>query len=371
MHADHAKTSLGRGRRHRRRVGTRCGQRRYVLLAVSLLHAGEHVRARAGDQGGGPAVQAQRRGPPEQGPAPLPPRGSHAPHFDRRRDERNDHGRNGRVPPGNLYRADSPRVRRRGRGRRSQGQLSRGADPGLQVQHQAQKQTGGSGQYAHMSAASSRCRKTLSETFVFEDEVTGGRIPKNFIPAIEKGFRQMVHKGPIAGYPVVGLKVVVEDGSYRDVDSSDMAFQTCARTCMRENFSATRPVLLEPVMRIEIECPTDFQGSVVGNLTSAAGWLWPPRSAARAPDRRRSSPLGDLRLLDRSPQHDPGQRHLYYGICQVSPHAGGDRARGHRRGRSRRLWQKSKGGRAYSWRSAATIPGRNSRLSRKMRWKRS
>jgi len=114
------------------------------------------------------------------------------------------------------------------------------------------------------SAAWSRCRKTLPEPFVFEDEVTGGRIPKNFIPAVEKGFRQMVHKGPVAGYPVVGLKVILEDGSYHDVDSSDMAFQTCARYLpCGENFTATRPVLLEPVMKIEIECPTDFQGSVV------------------------------------------------------------------------------------------------------------
>ncbi len=83
----------------------------------------------------------------------------------------------------------------------------------------------------------------------------------------------MVHKGPVAGYPVVGLKVTLEDGSYHDVDSSEMAFQTCARTCMRENFPATRPVLLEPVMKIEIECPTDFQGSVVGNLTSRRGMV--------------------------------------------------------------------------------------------------
>ncbi len=111
------------------------------------------------------------------------------------------------------------------------------------------------------------------ETFEFEEEVVGGRIPKNFIPAVEKGFRQMVHKGPVAGYPVVGLKVILEDGSYHDVDSSEMAFQICARTCMRENFTGTRPVLLEPVMKIEIECPTDCQGSVVGNLTSRRGMV--------------------------------------------------------------------------------------------------
>ncbi|MGA2258966.1 MAG: elongation factor G [Thermoguttaceae bacterium] len=135
------------------------------------------------------------------------------------------------------------------------------------------KQTGGSGQYAHIVGHMEPLPEDSPETFVFEEEVVGGRIPKNFIPAVEKGFRQMVHKGPVAGYPVVGLKVTLEDGSYHDVDSSDMAFQICARTCMRENFPATRPVLLEPVMKIEIECPTDFQGSVVGNLTSRRGMV--------------------------------------------------------------------------------------------------
>jgi elongation factor G len=135
------------------------------------------------------------------------------------------------------------------------------------------KQTGGSGQYAHIVGRMEPLPEEAPEPFEFEEEVVGGRIPKNFIPAIEKGFREMVHKGPVAGYPVVGLKVVVEDGSYHDVDSSEMAFKICAQTCMRENFSATRPVLLEPVMKIEIECPTDAQGSVVGNLTSRRGMV--------------------------------------------------------------------------------------------------
>jgi len=135
------------------------------------------------------------------------------------------------------------------------------------------KQTGGSGQYAHIVGRMEPLPEDAPEAFEFEEKVVGGRIPKNFIPAVEKGFRQMVHKGPVAGYPVVGLKVTLEDGSYHDVDSSDMAFQICARTCMRENFPATRPVLLEPVMKIEIECPVDTQGSVVGNLTSRRGMV--------------------------------------------------------------------------------------------------
>jgi elongation factor G len=96
-------------------------------------------------------------------------------------------------------------------------------------------------------------------------------VPKQYIPAVEKGFRSMLSKGPIAGYPVVGLKVTLEDGSYHEVDSSDLAFQICARTAMREAFAKTKPVLLEPVMKIEIQCPAQFQGSVVGNLTARRG----------------------------------------------------------------------------------------------------
>ena len=133
------------------------------------------------------------------------------------------------------------------------------------------KQTGGSGQYAHIVGRLDVLPADAEENFLFEEHVVGGRIPKQYIPAIEKGFRSMLAKGPIAKYPVVGLAVSIEDGSYHEVDSSDMAFQVCAQTCMRENFAKTKPVLLEPVMRIEIECPSQFQGSVVGNLTSRRG----------------------------------------------------------------------------------------------------
>jgi elongation factor G len=133
------------------------------------------------------------------------------------------------------------------------------------------KQTGGSGQYAHIVGRLDLLPADAEENFYFEENVVGGRIPKQFIPAVEKGFRAMLSKGPIAKYPVVGLAVYLEDGSYHEVDSSDLAFQICAQTAMRETFPKTRPVLLEPVMKIEIECPSQFQGSVVGNLTSRRG----------------------------------------------------------------------------------------------------
>ncbi len=100
------------------------------------------------------------------------------------------------------------------------------------------KQTGGSGQFAHIKGRLDVLPEDSAESFVFEDEVTGGRVPKQFIPAVEKGFRQCIHKGPVAGYPVVGLQVTLEDGSYHEVDSSDMAFQTCAGPACGRTFPA-------------------------------------------------------------------------------------------------------------------------------------
>jgi elongation factor G len=133
------------------------------------------------------------------------------------------------------------------------------------------KQTGGSGQYAHVVGRLDVLAEDAEETFHFEERITGGRIPKQYIPAVEKGFRSLLQKGPVAGFPVVGLSVFLEDGSYHEVDSSDLAFQICARRAMRETFGKTRPVLLEPVMKIEIECPTPFQSAVVGDLTARRG----------------------------------------------------------------------------------------------------
>ena len=135
------------------------------------------------------------------------------------------------------------------------------------------KQSGGSGQYAHICGVMSPIpeEENSTESFIFEEQITGGAIPSNYLPAIEKGYRAALEKGPLAGYPVVNLKIVVNDGSYHDVDSSDLAFRICAQTSLRENFPRTKPALLEPIMKIEIECPENFQGGVVGDLVSRRG----------------------------------------------------------------------------------------------------
>lgn len=141
----------------------------------------------------------------------------------------------------------------------------------VEFDYKHKKQTGGSGQYAHIVGRFEPLPEGEPESFVFEEEVVGGRVPKQYIPSIEKGFKDCLHKGPVAGYPVIGLKAVLSDGSYHEVDSSDRAFQTCAQGCFRETFLKTRPVLLEPIMKMDIEAPEQFQGSVTGDIVSRRG----------------------------------------------------------------------------------------------------
>lgn len=148
--------------------------------------------------------------------------------------------------------------------------------------HKRKKQSGGSGQYGHiigvMRPMTDEDRTAMEEKkesgeLYFEDKVTGGRIPKEFIPAVKKGFEEMMQKGPVAGYPVVDMAVELHDGTFHDVDSSDMAFKLTARECFREHFNRMKPLLLEPIMRMEIECPDEFQGSVVGQVSSKRGMI--------------------------------------------------------------------------------------------------
>ena len=140
-------------------------------------------------------------------------------------------------------------------------------------EYKHKKQTGGSGQFAHIVGKLEPLPEDEPETFEFIDKIVGGRIPREYIPSVEKGFRTSLEKGPIAGFPIVGVKATLSDGSYHDVDSSDMAFQVCARTGFREAFLNTKPVLLEPIMKMEVEVPADFQGPVTGELNKRRGLI--------------------------------------------------------------------------------------------------
>jgi elongation factor G len=142
------------------------------------------------------------------------------------------------------------------------------------------KQTGGAGQYAHIIGTLIPLDPQAPEPFVFENKVTGGRVPVEYIPAVEKGFRESLKKGPLAGYEVMGVHMRLEDGSYHDVDSSTMAFEICARDCFRETFKKAGPVLLEPIMKVEVEVPTESQGSVTGALSAKRGVILGTESRA-------------------------------------------------------------------------------------------
>ena len=143
----------------------------------------------------------------------------------------------------------------------------------VEFNYKHKKQTGGSGQYAHIVGKLEPLPEDAEESFEFEENVVGGRIPKQYIPAVEKGFRSSILKGPLAQFPIVGLKAVLDDGSYHEVDSSEMAFTVCARNCFRETFLKTKPVLLEPIMLVEIECPSTYQGAVTGDVSSRRGLI--------------------------------------------------------------------------------------------------
>lgn len=131
------------------------------------------------------------------------------------------------------------------------------------------KQTGGSGQYGRVAGY----MEPSEEPFLFVDEIRGGSIPTQYIPACEKGFRLCLPKGPKLGYPVTGVKVVINDGASHAVDSSDMAFQSAARGAFLEGYARAKAVIHEPIMKVVVESPTEFQGSVMGLLNQRRGMI--------------------------------------------------------------------------------------------------
>ncbi|MFA6342038.1 MAG: elongation factor G, partial [Fibrobacteraceae bacterium] len=135
------------------------------------------------------------------------------------------------------------------------------------------KQTGGSGQFAKVSGEMRpmAVEGDAEKVYNFVNSVVGGRIPKEFIPSCDKGFQSCMEAGSLIGFPVVGIEMELKDGAYHDVDSSDMAFQICARMAFRGAFEKAGAQILEPIMKVEVQTPTEFQGSVVGNLSQRRG----------------------------------------------------------------------------------------------------
>ena len=138
------------------------------------------------------------------------------------------------------------------------------------VEYKYKKQSGGHGQYGHVKMRFSPA-DNLDEAYVFEQEVVGGAVPKNFFPAVEKGLQDSVVRGPLAAYPVVGVKAVLYDGSYHPVDSSELAFKMATIQAFKKGFMEAHPVLLEPIASLKVTVPDAYTGDIMGDLTKRRG----------------------------------------------------------------------------------------------------
>jgi elongation factor G len=130
------------------------------------------------------------------------------------------------------------------------------------------RQTGGRGQYGH---AKIHLRPTAEADFVFNNKIVGGVIPREFIKPIEQGIREAMETGPLAGYPIAGIEVDLYDGSFHDVDSSEIAFKIAGSMAFQDASKKAKPVLLEPVMSVEVVTPEEYMGDIIGDLTSRRG----------------------------------------------------------------------------------------------------
>ncbi|MEY2720177.1 MAG: hypothetical protein RLZZ273_1543 [Bacteroidota bacterium] len=142
------------------------------------------------------------------------------------------------------------------------------------------KQTGGSGQFGRVGGYIEPLPADAVNTYEFVDEIVGGVIPREYIPACDKGFKEAVVEGSLIGQPVVGVRVILNDGAQHPVDSSEMAFKTAAIMAFREAYSSAKPTILEPIMKLEVSAPEEFQGTVIGQINQRRGVIMGTESDA-------------------------------------------------------------------------------------------
>ena len=142
------------------------------------------------------------------------------------------------------------------------------------VEYTHKKQTGGSGQFAKVLVTFeplSEEERAEGKTYAFEDKVTGGRVPREYIPSVDAGIQEAMESGVLAGYPMVDVKATLEDGAYHEVDSSEMAFKIAGNMVFKEGAKKANPVILEPIMDVEVRTPEEYMGDVIGDLNSRRG----------------------------------------------------------------------------------------------------
>lgn len=143
----------------------------------------------------------------------------------------------------------------------------------IEIDYTHKKQSGGSGQFAKVKIVFEPMPADITENFLFESKVVGGRVPKEFIPGVEKGLESAKETGFLAGFPVVKLKTTLMDGAFHDVDSSVLAFEIAARSAFREAMEKAGPIILEPIMKVEVITPEEYMGDVIGDINSRRGQI--------------------------------------------------------------------------------------------------
>ena len=141
----------------------------------------------------------------------------------------------------------------------------------VEYEYTHKKQSGGAGQFAKVIGTFSPLQQEEEKNYEFVNKITGGRIPKEYIPAVDKGFQEQMKKGPMIGFPIVGVQALLSDGAFHDVDSSELAFKICAMAAFREHFLKAKPAILEPIMKLEVSAPDEFQGNVIGQINQRRG----------------------------------------------------------------------------------------------------
>ncbi len=166
--------------------------------------------------------------------------------------------------------------------------------PVEKVEYTHKKQTGGSGQFAKVQVTLEPLEVTAETSYEFENQVTGGRIPREYIPSVDAGIQDAMQVGVLAGYPTVGVKAILLDGQYHDVDSSEMAFKIAGSMVFKEAARKANPVLLEPVMAVEVRTPEDYMGDVIGDLNSRRGQIQSMEDATGVKVVRALVPLSEM-----------------------------------------------------------------------------
>ena len=186
----------------------------------------------------------------------------------------------------------------------------------VDVDYTHKKQSGGTGQFGRV-----KVKVTPGERgsgIIFKDEIKGGNIPKEYIPAIEKGFRETAATGSLVGFPIIDFEINLYDGAYHDVDSSALAFEICARGAMREVAQKSGITLLEPIMKVEVVTPEDYLGDVIGDMNSRRGQIQGTDSARQRADGRGDGPAGQhVRLRELAAFVHAGPRELLDAVLAL------------------------------------------------------